>query len=582
MRRRHSHRPSQFRSNSYLQRLRPLIGLLIVIVLVYIIGSWFIGLFGYGQSHNTAVALAPELRGIVRVSIEGDEWKRAEQAIKLYPEDRVTTGANGNATLTFFDGTYVRLEENTTINIVESEQNEDESQIIIQIENGGIWVAIPTMRAFSGAITRLVTTGMFSASLPTKTEALITERSISVFDGDSIGSLVRIAGAKQNVVVGEGQTFTLPEGPIREGDDLYDLRKALDPRAIASPFLENSRKQFASHWKNDQLADTDDETDIPVNNGGTLSITQPTDKLTVQTASIEVKGTVNTELVSEVKVNGYAATIGETGAFSLEIALPDKDEATITIVATDKDNLVLAEATRVVLRDREPPEPPKFLTPAKNGETYQTQSTRFEITGEAPEDAIGIIINDYRLQFFKPGDKTWKYLASTDLENIKEGENIFTAVAINPGGYKSEPVTMTIVLGGETEGVIARSETTGDADDAAEEEDLIEPESLPDNDPLMPGTISVTAPTSGARHEAVGLDEIEFLIEGSVPSNASSVWVNGYQLRLYSGKGYWNYIASTKLNTMKRGTNKYEVVARNSDGQILDRFTYIIEFDPRG
>jgi hypothetical protein len=144
---------------------------------------------------------------------------------------------------------------------------------------------------------------------------------------------------------------------------------------------------------------------------------------------------------------------------------------------------------------------------------------------------------------------------------------------------------MKIFLGGATAGVIARDETvTGESDaGTAGEGNLIAPEALPDNDPLQPGTITVTAPTPGTRHVAVGTDQIEFLIEGAVPSDTTSVWVNGYQLRLYeAGKSYWNYIASTKLNTMKRGENSYEIVARNSTGQILDRFTYVIEFDPRG
>lgn len=561
-------------------RYRPFIGLLIVVALVYLVGSWFIGLFGYGQNHSMAIALTPEERGIVRVSIENDEWKRADQSLKLYPEDRVTTGANANATLAFFDGTYMRLGEDTTIRIVESDLNDDESQLSAQLESGSVWIATPTTQAFSGTMLRLVTTGMLRISLPTRTEALITERSISVFDGDGIGCTVQVAGAKQPLIVGEGQLFSLPEGPLNAGDDLYAFRNALDPRAFAAPFLEESRQAFALHRQNDQPQTTMEEEDDPIvmPTGTILSVSQPTDRQAVQTASLEVKGLVNPEMVTAVQINGYAAPIDSAGAFALEITLPDKDEATINIIATDKDGITMAETMRTVLRNREPPEPPHFLTPAKDGETYQTQRTQFEITGSAPADAIGVIVNDYRLQFFSPGDKTWKYLASTNLDNLKLGENTFTAVAINQGGYKSEPVTMKIVLGGETEGVIA-----GNPEESAGEGGQIEPTALPDNDPLQPGTISVTAPTPGTRHTASGTDAIEFLIEGTVPAGTNSVWVNGYKLQLYEiGKLYWNYIASTKLNTMKRGENAYEIVARDADGKILDRFTYVIEFDPRG
>ncbi|MDD5469766.1 MAG: FecR domain-containing protein [Candidatus Peribacteraceae bacterium] len=584
MRRRHCHRPMYLeRRSPPWTRYRPLIGLLIAALLVYLVGSWFIGLFGYGQNQSMAIALAPEERGIVRISIEDGEWKRADQSLKLYPRDRVTTGTNAGAALAFFDGTYMRLGEESAVRIVESDLRDDESQLSVQLESGSVWVAAPTTQAFSGTMLRLVTTGMLRISLPTRTEALITERSISVFDGDGIGCTVHVAGAKQPVIVGEGQVFSLPEGALDAEDDLYAFRKGLDPRAVAAPFLAESRQAFALHRQNDQpqtaAAEENDPTVMPT--GTILSVSQPTDRQTVQTASLEVKGSVNPEIVTAVQINGYAAPMDSAGGFALEITLPDKDEVPISILATGKDGITLAEAMRTVLRNREPPEPPHFLTPAKDGETYQTQRTQFEITGSAPADAIGIIVNDYRLQFFSPGDKTWKYLASTNLDNLRLGENTFTAVAINKGGYKSEPVTMKIVLGGGMEGVIARSE--GGTANGTQEEGLIEPTTLPDNDPLQPGTISVTAPTPGARHTASGTDAIEFLIEGTVPAATHSVWVNGYQLRLYeSGKNYWNYIASTKLNTMKRGENAYAIVARDRDGKILDRFTYVIEFDPRG
>ena len=69
----------------------------------------------------------------------------------------------------------------------------------------------------------------------------------------------------------------------------------------------------------------------------------------------------------------------------------------------------------------------------------------------------------------------------------------------------------------------------------------------------------------------------EFLIEGSVPSGTASVWVNDYKLQLYTaGKTFFNYIASTGLNTLKRGSNTYEIIIRDTEGKILDRVTYTI------
>jgi len=88
----------------------------------------------------------------------------------------------------------------------------------------------------------------------------------------------------------------------------------------------------------------------------------------------------------------------------------------------------------------------------------------------------------------------------------------------------------------------------------------------------------VHAPSAGTQHTAMlSGTGLELLIEGSVPPGTQSMWVNDYQLRLYSpGKTFFNYIASTALNTLKRGENPYVIVARDKEGMILDRMTYTI------
>jgi hypothetical protein len=102
--------------------------------------------------------------------------------------------------------------------------------------------------------------------------------------------------------------------------------------------------------------------------------------------------------------------------------------------------------------------------------------------------------------------------------------------------------------------------------------------SLPQNDPLRPGTLAVTAPMPGAQYTATGS---EFLLEGTTIKETASVWVNGYKLQLYTpGKLTWNYIAKTDYGTLKRGTNVYRIVSRNAEQQILDVFQYTVTYNP--
>jgi hypothetical protein len=560
---------------------RPVVALLIVGVLLYFAGSWLFSIFGFGISQRASAALVPEQRGTVQVSLEGGDWKRADQELKIFPGDSVQTGSNAGAAMTFFDGSYVRMDSETTVAVEESAHGEDDSEITLELQNGTLWVAVPARNAFTGAITREVVTPLFSAVLPTQTEALISGQNLIVYEADGPGVTVTVAGSRKTVIVGEGQALTLPENPA-DAEDLYAFRSAIDPRAMATPFIEQSRALYGSHWKPGTPAPVATGTGTapaPLPGGSLLMVSVPKNGAVVVESTVDVEGSVDLTSVSNVRVNGYAAQLNSrTGVFTIELALSDDEEIVITVEAISRDGIVVEEQSVRVVRNLEPPPPPAFTAPATNGQTYQTQSTKLRIEGTAPAGTAGIIVNDYRLQLFKLGDTTWSYLANADLDNFQEGENIFTAVALDQTGRRSEPVTMTVILGGATEGVVGGSTGTGAA---ASSVPTVDPSTLPQNDPLQPGTIQVTAPTAGSEHVAAGTGETEFLIEGLVPAGTASVWVNDYKLQLFaSGKTYWNYIASTTLNTMKRGRNTYEVVARNAENQILDKFTYVIEFTP--
>jgi hypothetical protein len=521
---------------------------------------------------------------MVQVSLEGGDWKRAEQEIKLFPGDSVQTASNANASLTFFDGTFLRLDEQSTLRIEESEHGQDDSTITLELESGSAWVATPAMSAFTGAIVRQVVTPLFTVEIPTRTETVLSGQSIVVYDADGPGATITVAGSRKQVIVGEGQALALPDNPAT-ATDLYAFRSALDPRAVTTPFVEESRQQYGSHWKpGDPITPPSGSGTVastPLPTGSLLVIDAPENGAVVGGSTVEVLGSVDKASVSNVRVNGYAAQMNATtGTFRIELALSDDEEITINVEGINRDGIVVDEASVQLVRNMEPPAAPAFTFPAANGETFQTQQRRIQIRGTAPPRTAGIIVNDYRLQLFKPGDTTWSYIANAEMDNFQEGENIFTAVAIDADGRRSAPVAMTIILGGETEGVVeGAAPTEGEESEAEEITGPTDQSTLPQNDPLQPGSIAVSAPSAGTQHVASGTSTTEFLIEGTVPSGTATVWVNNYRLRLFeSGKTFWNYIAGVELGTMKAGRNEYEVIARNEQNEIIDRFTYVIEF----
>ncbi len=461
--------------------LRQVFGTLSIIVFLVLGAVWILKLFGVGNTIRSAAAtLMTEGHGVVNVSLEGEPAQRAENALKLYPGDRVMTSANSFASLDLFDGSTLRLDEATEVAIEESRRGAEDGRLTLTLAAGQLWIAIPPREVFSGAIVRVIGTPRMSFRLPSSTEATVGVESISVYSGDGLGVEIQIPGAAESLFIGEGQTFALPPGADLKGD-LYAFRSPLDPSLIASDFVEESRRKRRSAKRAKAPV-------APPSRAELIAVTAPNDEESVAAATIDVQGRVDAS-VSAVRVNGYQAIIDrKEGTFLLELALPDEDKVVILIEAVDEEGNVLASAHRTVLRNREPPPPPKILSPAGSGAVYQTNEGRIELRGTAPAEAIGILVNEYRLRFFEQGDPEWSYIADSEFGNFAPGENVYSVRAINAGGYESAPAVITIVFGEGEEGVVEGTvpREGGSVTDFSE---------LPTNQPLLQGTLRITAPS---------------------------------------------------------------------------------------
>lgn len=547
-----------------------ILGILIVIGCVKVLQY-----FGVGNSTlQSAAILSVDDLGVVNVSIDEGPFKRGDDGMKIYPGDAVVTTPKNFAALTMFDGSYVRMDESTELGIEQSILGETESSLKLSLDDGAVWIVTPTSEAFSGAIIRQLATPFLTIAIPSKTEAVFTARSLVVYASDGPGLSVKVTGFQNPVIVGEGQQFTFALGS-ESVTDLYTLRNPVSPDLLSPPFIEESRAEYGI-VRTAGTSIPDEEIERPDTE---MTVSEPVNDITVQGATLQVKGTIG-DGVDKVRINGYLATINrEQKTFEQELTLPDEDDVKITVEAIDKNGTVLSQALRTVRRNRTPPEAPSITAPAAAGQTYRTSKTQVEIRGTAPDNAVAIIVNDYRLQLFTPGEKNWSYLADTAFNNLHAGENIFEVVAMNQGGYRSEPVRITVLLEEGEEGIVGGSTSQGSTETVAPTTPKTAEESeLPDNAPLMPGSIRITSPKEGTEYSTT---DKEFLIEGSVPTEAASVWVNGYKLQLYEqGKLFFNYIASTDLATLRRGRNVYRIVIRNAENNILDSLSYTVQFSP--
>ena len=520
-----------------------------------------LSVFDFGNAiEREAVILSVHNRGVVSVSLGGDDPRVTDTDLKLYPEDSVTTDKGAPAALAFFDGTDMRMDKGGSLVIVESAHGVKRSKIALSLERGTMWVRTPEFASYSGTILRTLVAPSYSATIPSGSDVLFTENRIEVYGADGVGVSLSFAEFSDPVIIGEGQSFTLAAAGDM-GNDPYKHRSAITGQPIA--FVIESRTKTVADAPAGPL---------PLEPETRLTITEPEENSMVRNSTMRVSGSFGND-VEMVRVNGYKAELDTTmHTYHIEIVPPDTEEITITVEAIGKDGTVLTKLTRTVRRDRTPPVSTVIIAPSGNGSTFKTSSEEVEIRGTAPKGTAGIIVNDYRLQLFREGEEEWSYLASTKLQNFVRGENIYRVVAVNAAGYRSEPAILTIILGEGEEGIV----TPGPAGSSASTGTT--PAQLPNNDPLKPGTLQINAPSAGTTHTATLTGTgLELLIEGTVPPGTTGVWVNGYQLKLFkAGKTFFNYIASTSLNTLKRGENPYEVITRDKDGNILDRLIYTI------
>ncbi|MFH1218356.1 MAG: hypothetical protein V1679_00755, partial [Candidatus Peregrinibacteria bacterium] len=83
-----------------------------------------------------------------------------------------------------------------------------------------------------------------------------------------------------------------------------------------------------------------------------------------------------------------------------------------------------------------------------------------------------VVVNNYTLQQFKPGDQMWTYFANADYDLMQVGENTYEVYALGSDGSRSEsifvkvlynpPVVEEPVVEDKVEGDIPESEGVGD------------------------------------------------------------------------------------------------------------------------
>lgn len=537
----------------------------VILFVVWFAASKALSLFDRSVERTTAAVLDLTSPNGVQVALQEEKWQNAEDGLKLYAGDAVAIRGSGDATLRFFDGTKVRLDAGSDV-VVEASNNEQDgtSLITLNIRSGRVWVVTPERTTYSGAMIRTITTTNYSVEIPGASNMLLASNLINVMRASGLGAKVTLTFLKTEpqFTIGEGQYVSLSEQAkrlIEEGEDPYEFRDPVTLELLKDPFLISSYAQM--NREASVSSSSGGAVPLPTNDQP-LVLVSPDNHAQIKEKTVTVAGNVGSR-VAQVVINGSDIKLKSDRSFSVDISLP-KDQLTflITVEAQDVQGVPVAKIERTINNVfKAVVEPVRIKSPVGSGETLTTSLTEVEITGEVLTGIASVVVNDYALQLFKSGSKTWSYLASAALGNMKPGPNVFTVFAVDADGNKSPPRSITIVY----EPVSA---PTGSGYQPL----------LKQNPPLTPGVLSVEKPAQGT---SATTSEKETVIEGWTSPDTASISINGYTLSLYlAGKTTWNYVASTEFGTMKRGKNVYRIVARNAGGEILDVLEYTMTFNP--
>lgn len=425
------------------------------------------------------------------------DWSNAFSGTKLLIGDSLKTLSSGRTVVDFFNGTLVRMENDTAITLEDLVKTSDRELIKLELENGMIWLngkksvgvrearyevhtshlnvkakgtafavestSVEAVRVFEGEVSVDITIGSGSAKRVAQTisvsvgqELILDEAALRAFEENKSPSLLKAISDEfkngswysWNIQQDASPTdFSLP--PARSGDEEEEEDDAEDEN------VEEDEEEASDESDEDEVNNEfgDSETGKP-------SITSPTFTSTRESSFIlsgsVPSGTAKVEVVA--KGDGYTSTyvlskfISGSTTFSYNVSAATGNfkpgENTYSVYAYDGEGKKGEPATVVITYEKEKVEITDALQdPAVvsfNG-VSSSEVTESTVTVKGTvKGAEKVVVNGYTLSKFEAGSLEWSYVAGESIGNMKPGLNEYEVYAVDPDGKRSAVVKFAI------------------------------------------------------------------------------------------------------------------------------------------
>lgn len=145
------------------------------------------------------------------------------------------------------------------------------------------------------------------------------------------------------------------------------------------------------------------------------------------------------EINQENWIHQYSVTKANGSLFETQWQIPNKDEVIEEEVEEEEEEEEVSPTAEVT-----------YINSPNEGKDWETSREPITITGTVPKNTKGIIINDYELQKYVPGDPGWSYVAATKFDSLEKGENIYEVYVVDFNGEKKLIDSIKITYGSAT------------------------------------------------------------------------------------------------------------------------------------
>ncbi|MBT5016692.1 hypothetical protein HN748_03380 [Candidatus Peregrinibacteria bacterium] len=465
------------------------------------------------------------------------EWTKAYDDQLVLEGDMLAMERESRGTLEFYNGTHVRMDEVTKVNIEEIETGSDLDEIEMSLRTGSVWLNVED--SSDDALRMVVLTdNLRVTSYGTIFEVAITDREIvRVMEGEVLVEVLEQNSDREVVLeqikVGVGQEIEVTSADMA-------TMMARQPVSLLAALSDDWKE---THWYEWNVSEDEQMLAVVVEEDDSNSAETIGTFDVVETEEEIVEEEVE-EAEEEVEVDLTPPTVAVTIPVASPYILTEEDSLPYSLHGTVSENAVKVTVT-----------------------SYDAAGSGFS----------------YELQHYQAGDLSWRYGLAADYGNLREGRNMFTVVAENGSGVESESLQVIVevpegFLDVEEEETTEIDESTDEAEAETEEEVVAEEETVEETVSDAPLTApAVTSLNGDFLDGTYSTSAVSVLVLGTVSTSAASVYVNDFQLtKFVAGSGEWSYYCEDQHLNYDVGTNTYVVYAEDVDGNVSDSFTFEI------